>query len=162
MKKFIIGFCTIIMTLSMVSCNNSSSTTESTVESKTDSSIIESSLVDSSEYVSSAIPKSIDKIPSIVKPDDLKENSDGWVYYGIPMTQLESIKDKDDIKLIFEYSKYDDITARVFEAYNVKTDTYAYSVSKGNSAKIDYIMYVTTDNKVDFKDYSLDELNKIM
>ena len=158
MKKFIIGLCTIIMTLSMVSCNDSSSTTES----KTDSSTIESSSVDSSEYVSSAIPKSIDKIPSIVKPDDLKENSDGWVYYGIPMTQLESIKDKDDIKLIFEYSKYDDITARVFEAYNVKTDTYAYSVSKGNSAKIDYIMYVTTDNKVDFKDYSSDELNKIM
>ena len=158
MKKFIIGLCTIIMTLSMVSCSDSSSTTES----KTDSSTIESSSVDSSEYVSSAIPKSIDKIPSIVKPDDLKENSDGWVYYGIPMTQLESIKDKDDIKLIFEYSKYDDITARVFEAYNVKTDTYAYSVSKGNSAKIDYIMYVTTDNKVDFKDYSLDELNKIM
>ena len=158
MKKFIIGLCTIIMTLSMVSCSDSSSTTES----KTDSSTIESSSVDSSEYVSSAIPKSIDKIPSIVKPDDLKENSDGWVYYGIPMTQLESIKDKDDIKLIFEYSKYDDITTRVFEAYNVKTDTYAYSVSKGNSAKIDYIMYVTTDNKVDFKDYSLDELNKIM
>ena len=82
---------------------------------------------------------------SIFMPE-VKENADGWVYYNVAMNVLEQNKNKEDIAKIIEKSKVDNTTVDVFEAYNVKTDTYAFSAKKDNE---DVIMYVS-ENQVTF------------
>ena len=121
--------CLILMVSIFTGCSNN--------DSSSSSSIAESSSY--SDY------KTLDKFPSIFMPE-VKENADGWVYYNVAMNVLEQNKNKEDIAKIIEKSKVDNTTVDVFEAYNVKTDTYAFSAKKDNE---DVIMYVS-ENQVTF------------
>ena len=118
--------CLVLMVSIFTGCSNNDS-----------SSIIESSSY--SDY------KALDKFPSIFM-SEIKENAEGWVYYNVAMNVLEQNKNKEDIATIIEKSKVDNTMVDVFEAYNVKTDTYAFSAKKDNE---DVIMYVS-ENQVTF------------